>query len=475
MSSPDATRPHGLVLHNSLVLLAVLIGALCHGSSCAADNVLLEDLRFQIGHTSYHVPRVEFVGANLDRQQLHALFAADGAQPLHERLAALSARAVNVPELTAEWSSTEGRQTVSVRDLSLQNVVAGKAARVSASEVTSEGAFIASVAIGSLGLTDLNFAMAARIYADGARPSDKDADAIAGSLDLTAIGVRTRKGSTVHADRFSVNTLRALPGSSLGGEAEPGEVQRYISGVGTASLTGLNADLASGETVSDRFKISVKRASLATEHPYNGMPTDVALTVDDFELLLPENAETSSARDLREMGYETMHGSLQAAGSWNEAASEMVGDITLRVREAGSIGLRATIGNVTKETFASTPAVAEAASNKATFKAFAVSVSNDRLFERYLAIEARRQNRPPDDIRADLAVQSAAAVASILSVFPDAVVVAKAIVDFIKRPGELDLAIKAKARNGIAWADLIAALPVPSDIAAKLSIAAHAR
>ena len=130
---------------------------------------------------------------------------------------------------------------------------------------------------------------------------------------------------------------------------------------------------------------------------------------------------------------------------------------------------------MTKETFASTPAVAEAASNKATFKAFAVSVSNDGLFERYLANEARRQNRSPDDIRADLAVQSAAAVASILCVFPDAVVVAKAIVNFIKRPGELDLAIKAKARNGIAWADLIAALPVPSDIAAKLSIAAHAR
>lgn len=62
-----------------------------------------------------------------------------------------------------------------------------------------------------------------------------------------------------------------------------------------------------------------------------------------------------------------------------------------------------------------------------------------------------------------------------MSVFPDAVVVAKAIVDFIKRPSELDLAVKAKARNGIAWADLIAALPVASDIAAKLSIAAHAR
>ncbi len=329
--------------------------------------------------------------------------------------------------------------------------------------------------IGSLALTDLNFARAARVYTDGPKPGDKDADAIAGSLDLNAIDMRTKKGSTVHADRFSVNTLRALPRSSPEGEADPGDVQHYISGVGTASLTGLNADLASGEAVGDRFKTSVKRASLTTERPYNGMPTDVALTIDDVEVALPRNAETASARDLREMGYETMHGSLQAAGSWNEAKSEMVGDITLRVREAGSIGLRATIGNVTKETFASTPAVAEAASNNAAFKAFAVSVSNNGLFERYVANEARKQNRSPDDIRADLAVQSAAAVASILSVFPDALAVARAIVDFIKRPGELDIAVKAKARDGIAWADLIAALPVPSEIAAKLSVAAHAR
>ena len=130
---------------------------------------------------------------------------------------------------------------------------------------------------------------------------------------------------------------------------------------------------------------------------------------------------------------------------------------------------------MTKETFASTPAVAEAASNNAAFKAFAVSVSNNGLFERYVANEARKQNRSPDDIRADLAVQSAAAVASILSVFPDALAVARAIVDFIKRPGELDIAVKAKVRDGIAWADLIAALPVPSEIAAKLSVAAHAR
>jgi len=50
----DQPRPHGLVLYNSFVLTAVLIGALCHGASCAADNVSLEDFQFQIGRTSYH-------------------------------------------------------------------------------------------------------------------------------------------------------------------------------------------------------------------------------------------------------------------------------------------------------------------------------------------------------------------------------------------------------------------------------------
>jgi hypothetical protein len=475
MSARGAPQPRGMGLRNGLVLAALLIAALASGSSFAADNITLDDIGFQIGDTTYRLPRVEFVGPNLDRPQLRALFDANATQPLPARLAALSAKAVNVPELIAEWSSSEGRQTVSVRALSLQNVVAGRAARVSAGEVTSEGAFITFITIGSVAATDLNFALAAKVYADGSARSDKDADAIVGGLDLNAIDVRTKKGSTVHADRFSMSALRALPGSGPAGEAEAGDAQRYMSGVGTASLAGVSADVASGEAVGDRLKLSMKRASLSTEHPYNGLPTDVAVTVDDFEVALPANAETSGARDLRDMGYDVLHGSLQAAGSWNEAASEMVGDVTLRIRDAGSVGVRATIGNVTKEAFASTPAVAEAASSKATLKAFVVSVSDSGLFGRLVANEARKQNRSQDDIRSELAAQSAAAVASILSVFPDALVVARAVVNFIKRPGDLEIAVKAKSRSGISWADLFAALPVPAEIAEKLSVTAHVK
>lgn len=139
MSARGAPQPRGMGLRNGLVLAALLIAALASGSSFAADNITLDDIGFQIGDTTYRLPRVEFVGPNLDRPQLRALFDANATQPLPARLAALSAKAVNVPELIAEWSSSEGRQTVSVRALSLQNVVAGRAARVSAGEVTSGG------------------------------------------------------------------------------------------------------------------------------------------------------------------------------------------------------------------------------------------------------------------------------------------------------------------------------------------------
>lgn len=473
--STRVPQRHVMILRDVLAIAVLLVGALCQGLSFAADNITLENVAFQIGDTTYRLPRVEFVGANLDRQQLTALFDASGPQPLPARLAALSARAVNIPELVAEWSSSDGRQTVSMRGLSVQSVVAGKAARVLAGEVKSEGAFITFVTIGSLAVTDLNLALAALAYAEGLPRSDKDAEAIVGALDLNAIDLRTRKGSTVHADRFAMSALRTLPGSGRDGEAQAGDAQSYMSGVGTASLAGVSADVASGEAVGDRLKLSVKRASLSTEHPYNGLPTDVALTVDDFDVALPANAETSTTRDLRDMGYNALLGTLQASGSWNEAASEMVGDVTLRMRDAGSVGLRATIGNVTKEAFAGTPAVAEAASNKTTLKALAVSVSDGGLLGRFIASEARKQNRSPDDIRADLSAQSAAAVASILSVSPDALAVAKAVVNFIKRPGDLEIAVRAKARGGITWADLIAALPMPLDLADKLSVTAHAK
>jgi len=62
-----------------------------------------------------------------------------------------------------------------------------------------------------------------------------------------------------------------------------------------------------------------------------------------------------------------------------------------------------------------------------------------------------------------------------LSVFPDALVVARAVVNFIKRPGDLEIAVKAKSRSGISWADLFAALPMPAEIADKLSVTAHVK
>ena len=47
--------------------------------------------------------------------------------------------------------------------------------------------------------------------------------------------------------------------------------------------------------------------------------------------------------------------------------------------------------------------------------------------------------------------------------------------NFIKRPGDLEIAVKAKSRSGISWADLFAALPVPAEIADKLSVTAHVK
>jgi hypothetical protein len=46
--------------------------------------------------------------------------------------------------------------------------------------------------------------------------------------------------------------------------------------------------------------------------------------------------------------------------------------------------------------------------------------------------------------------------------------------DFIKRPGELEISIKAKPPDGIGWADLSGA-KAPGDMSDKLSISARVR
>jgi hypothetical protein len=168
------------------------------------------------------------------------------------------------------------------------------------------------------------------------------------------------------------------------------------------------------------------------------------------------------------MGYEALRGSMQFTASWNEAASQMVGDCTLRMRDAGTIAMRATVGNVTKEAFSSTPAIAEAAGSKATVKAFAVSLSDAGLLERIIANEARKQGRSRAEIRSEFASQVEGAVASLFGAFPEALDVRRAVLDFIQHPGELEIAMKTKSPAGMSWADLIVALATPAALADKL-------
>jgi hypothetical protein len=110
----------GLCLGRWLGVAAIIATLFGGRAGFAADNIILRDVTFQIGQTSYRAPQIEFVGANLSEQQLGTLFDARASAPLEKRLAELSATAVNVPELVAEWSSPSGRQSVTVRDLALQ-------------------------------------------------------------------------------------------------------------------------------------------------------------------------------------------------------------------------------------------------------------------------------------------------------------------------------------------------------------------
>jgi hypothetical protein len=174
------------------------------------------------------------------------------------------------------------------------------------------------------------------------------------------------------------------------------------------------------------------------------------------------------------MGYDAVELSLQMSASWNEANSEVVSDISLRAADAGALTLRARLGNITKEAFSSKPAVAESASSKATVKSLVLAVKDAGLFDRVLANEAHKENRSTEDVRRDFLLESGAAVASVLGTTPAAGVVAKAVADFIKRPGELEFSIKAKPSDGIGWGDLGGA-NLPAEMSDKLSISARAR
>lgn len=121
----------GFGLGAALFPLAVL--------QAAEGDVVLDDLVFTLGASTYRIPHLELKGATLPPAELSALFTGD-EKTIDARLARLSARSLTVPSLIVESRAGATVERSDYRDVVAQDVANGRIAlaRAAGAEQTVE-------------------------------------------------------------------------------------------------------------------------------------------------------------------------------------------------------------------------------------------------------------------------------------------------------------------------------------------------
>lgn len=256
------------------------------------------------------------------------------------------------------------------------------------------------------------------------------------------------------------------------------DFRRFIPVLGTIKISGLQVDAPQekrpGQPAAGTIRVGIGNFELKAAEQLNGIPTSLALTLDNLTVPMVEGGANPSAKDLLAMGFKSVDLSAKIDLAWQEASSEFA----IRTLSLGGVGMAkldatGTLGNIGKDVFASDLALAQVALLGATAKGVEIKLQNLGLVEKLIENEARKSKRKVEDVRREYATIASIGLASILGPSEGAKALAGAVSRFAAKPGTLTVSAKAKAASGLGLADVIA-LGDPTEIFEKIDLKANA-
>jgi hypothetical protein len=278
-------------------------------------------------------------------------------------------------------------------------------------------------------------------------------------LDAGSADGRVRIGSIAIGGIALTPMLDGLREVAAGsGDLGPAEMRRFVPATGTLRLAGLVVDPAQqGKETSSAEAISLGAVEIAVGKPVEGLPSEMRIVLSDLSLGTTGADEDSPLGQLSGLGYDKFTLSFGAAASWNEARQEIVvRDVSVRAVDMGSAAVTGTIGHVPRDVFHADSTIAAVALVGVTAQSVDLTLRNDGLFERIVAREAKRQQRPPEELRRDYGIAAAIGVPAALGNSGAAKTLGGAIARFVAKPGRLAIQAKVKDGAGIGLADLAA-------------------
>lgn len=291
------------------------------------------------------------------------------------------------------------------------------------------------------------------------------------------------KGSIASAGYFGFsleNTIKELRKALADPDFDPtaDNLRRFIPTLGTIRLSGLQITAPQegkrGAAPLPPIEVGLGTFELRHGEQVNGIPTNMALTLDKLTIPVVESASNPSAKDLLAMGYRNLDLSAKLDLAWQEASKEFA----IRALSLGGAGMAkldatGTLGNVGKEVFSADLALAQVALLGATAKNLDIKLENLGLAEKLLENEARKSKRKVEDVRREYGTIASLGLAAILGPSDGAKSLASAIARFVAKPGKLSVSASSKAPTGLGLADVIT-LADPTEIFDKIDVKANA-
>ncbi len=253
------------------------------------------------------------------------------------------------------------------------------------------------------------------------------------------------------------------------------DFRRFIPTLGTVRLAGISIDAPPIITGKEPIKISLGTFEIKAGEQLNGIPTSLAVTIDKLVTPISEATGHPAAKDMIAMGIRSLDLSAKLDLAWEAAKNE----IAIRTLSFGSAGLAhieasGTLGNVTKDLFASDLALAQVAALGATARNLQVKLQNFGLVEKLIENEARKSKRKVEDVRQQFTMVASLGLAAILGPSDGAKAVAGAASRFVAKPGTLTVSANAKSATGLGLADVIT-MTEPTEIFEKIDLKADAQ
>jgi hypothetical protein len=260
-----------LVFLAAAVLVAPLAPAVAQTPSAALDNVTID-----AGPVLYRIKRIELFGSTLSAADLRQLFEANDPKPLPDRMRALNAERIVVPEIVAEMKAGPPGQTVTYRNFVLTGVNGGRVTDASAQSVsmalTNQNGDKVSGEFAALATHNIDLVLAGRIAASSRGASDEPKALLYESFSVDGGGFVVPKenleitlgrmsGSNIKARPFST-PLSALPQQNGTPQDLTPEQKRVMAAFGADALDSF--DIGNFEIRDIAFK------GLSDAKPFNG-------------------------------------------------------------------------------------------------------------------------------------------------------------------------------------------------------------